>query len=160
MSRLRSTALDARTGSVARQRALRRISSLALIGLVLPGTLAMAEKSPSLDQTELYGKTTHSCKDSNPARLARPVKDVLAKYAIPVDRVQICNDGKYLILTVHFKYDPQGLTTSYFHPLYAEMGKANGGRPFSFVDLDDREIIDIMLDTRNNIDVRYESFPP
>jgi hypothetical protein len=37
------------------------------------------------------------------------------------EQVELCNEGKYPIFTVHFRYDPRASTSSYFSSLYARV---------------------------------------
>jgi len=82
---------------------------------------------------------------------------------VEIIKVQLCNDDKYPIFTVGFKYDPQGVTDDYFDPLYAKMAQANGFWPFSFVDVEDSLIIDVGADkATKHLSLTFEEFasPP
>jgi hypothetical protein len=115
-----------------------------------------------IGQTELYTKLARECHDIDLSKWDHPVRSVLARYAVKLSRVQLCNDNMYLIMTVGFKYDPRGETTDYFHELYGAIESALGGRPFSFVDLPDLVVINAAPFDSRNLRISYESLttPP
>ena len=134
-------------------------ATVALGALAAPGGGAAAAP-PGLGQTPLYTRLTHDCRTVDLATWTHPTRQVLARHGVTLDKLQICNDNRYPIYTVRFKYDPQGQTSDYFHPLYADMAKANGYWPFSFVDTRDDLIVDVRPDRHGNVDLDYEQFGP
>lgn len=125
--------------------------------LILPDP-ACADATPPLDETRLYTQTAHDCRTVDLTTWTHPTKQVLERRRVVLEKLQLCNGSRYPIFTVHFKYDPRGLTTDYFHPLYAEMANANGFWPFSFVDTADDVIIDLLPDRQGNVTVNYEDY--
>jgi len=137
-----------------------RLAAAVSLGmLAMPGG-ATAAAPPLLGQTPLYTRLAHDCRTVDLAHWTHPTRQVLARHGVTLDKLQLCNDDRYPIYTVRFKFDPQGQTTDYFHPLYAKMAKANGYWPFSFVDTTDDLIVDVRPDRRGNVDVDYEQFGP
>ena len=152
--------LDGGVGFPVPLRTLGRILILTVLGLSLSVRAASAQNPPRLDQTELYTKKARACREVDPETWTHPTRKVLAKRAVILERVQICNNNEYPVFTVRFKYDPRGRTSDYFYPLYDEMTKANGGWPFSFVDRIDGEIISVAKSKDGAINIDYETFAP
>lgn len=138
---------------------------LVLIALTVAGIAApaWAQTQPAaavpLASTVLYTETAHDCHGVDLSTWRHPARTVMEDAGVKIIKVELCNDGKYPIFTVGFKYDPQGQTGDYFGPLYAKMAQANGFWPFSFVDIDDALIIDVGVDqTTKNLSVSFEEF--
>jgi hypothetical protein len=112
----------------------------------------------TLKKTQLYTNVTHDCTTVDLSHWSHPTRQVLAKSGVDLLGLQLCNGGHYPIFTVHFKYDPNGDTSDYFDPLYAQMAYANGFWPYSFVDIEDTTIIDIAIDKRHDLKISYEQF--
>ncbi|WP_298162650.1 hypothetical protein [Acidocella sp.] len=132
-----------------------------MVGLTAPPARAQAQPAaaPPLASTDLYAKTTHDCHSVDLSTWQHPARRVMEDAGVKIIKVELCNDGKYPIFTVGFKYDPRGQTDDYFNPLYAKVAQANGFWPFSFVDVEDSLIIDVGVDqTTKNLSVNFEEF--
>jgi hypothetical protein len=128
--------------------------------VITAGSAGSAIAAPTLEQTQLYSKSTSGCRTLALDHWRHPTAQVLRKADVTLSKVELCNNGKYPIFTVHFKYDPRGLTSSYFDPLYARMAAANGHWPFAFVDLDDKVIITISISPGHQLNISYEDYAP
>jgi hypothetical protein len=123
-------------------------------------TLAYAGDRPNLASTDLYVRKAHSCEPVGLATWSHPTKDVLAKYKVPLDALDLCNDKKYPIFHVRFQYEPMLRTAdSYFKPLYAEMFKANGNNSLAFIATSSAEVIEIEKHQTGWQDI-YERYAP
>ena len=132
---------------------------LPLVFLILIRT-GSAIGAPTLERAHLYSKSTNGCRTIAFDHWRHPTAQVLKKADVTLKKVELCNDGKYPIFTVHFKYDPRGSTSSYFNPLYAQMAAANGFWPFSFVDLDDNVIVNVNIFSGHRLNISYEDYAP
>lgn len=130
------------------------------LGITLSfSTVGASEKRPLLKETQLYTKIATDCQPVDLQSWSHPTKSVLLKReGVTLVWVELCNQNKYPIFGVHFKYDPQGMTKNYFIPLYLNTLKANGNWPLSFVILSDDTIINLTLKGRSEISTRYEYF--
>jgi len=118
-----------------------------------------SQKRPPLKETQLYTEMTTDCQRVNLKSWTHPTKSVVLKReGVTLDWVELCNQNKYPIFGVHFKYDPQGVTKNYFIPLYLDTLKANGNWPLSFVILSDDTIINLNSKGKKEISERYEYF--
>ncbi len=125
--------------------------------IVLGLMLAQPACAAPLTGTDLYTKIAHDCQSLDLSKWHHPTRTVLENAGVQIIKVELCNDGKYPIFTVGFKYDPQGQTDDYFNPLYAKMADANGFWPYSFVDVEDSLIIDIGTDkAKKNLSIKFE----
>jgi len=71
---------------------------------------------------------------SNIQEWRHPVKDILIKHKVILDKVELHNKI-YTIFYVKFPYDPRlAHNNKYFKPLYYETLKANGFWDYSFID--------------------------
>ena len=71
---------------------------------------------------------------SNIKEWHHPVKDILNKHKVILDKVELHNKT-YPIFYVRFPYDPRlAHNDNYFKPLYYETLKANGFWDYSFID--------------------------
>jgi hypothetical protein len=71
---------------------------------------------------------------SNITEWHHPVKDILHKQKVILDKVELHNKT-YPIFYVRFPYDPRlAHNDNYFKPLYYETLKANGFWDYSFID--------------------------
>ena len=86
-------------------------------------------------------------------------KQVLTKDHVQLYSLELCNAGKYPIFHVNFKYDPMGLTDSFFLPFYNAMLSANGRNPMAFVDAADNETVLIGND-RGKLKRYHEQYTP
>ena len=116
--------------------------------------------APTLEQTELYSKIANRCRSIALDHWRHPTMQVLKKADVTLSKVELCNEGKYPIFTVHFRYDPRASTSSYFSPLYARMVAANGFWPFSFVDADDNVVINVSISPGHRLSISYEDYAP
>jgi hypothetical protein len=115
-------------------------------------------EADGLANSVLYEKTAKDCRPVDLAQWSHPTRTVLRQAGVVLLGVQLCNDAKYPIFTVKFKYDPEGQTDRYFDPLYVRMGVANGYFPFSFVDEADREIVDVHYSRDRRLKIDYEQY--
>ena len=139
----------------------RILHELSFVGLlVVAFTVAAVAAPPPLQQTRLYSKTAADCQSETPAAISPPIRQALQEAHVSIEKVELCNGGAYRIFTGHFKYDPQGQTTSYLHPLYARVAQANGFSPYSFVDVDDGVIVYVDFGPRHDLRISYEEFTP
>jgi hypothetical protein len=134
-----------------------RRGARALLVLSICAITAAADPPP-LNQTDLYTKLAHDCRDVALSSWSHPAKRVFQQSGTTLSKVELCNDSKYPIFAVHLKYDPRTQTSSYFHPLYTRLARANGYWPYSIIDLDDRVIINVGVDPHHEIDVSYEDY--
>lgn len=129
-----------------------------ILALLLLAAPAFGRELPTLPQTRLYTTLATGCSDANPATWTHPARALLAQKGVILQRVQLCNGGRYPVLTVRFPFDPQGQTEDYFGPLYAEMRKANGGQPYSFVAPTDRTVVSVRYAPDGRAQVDYEMY--
>lgn len=128
------------------------------IALSFP-TVGGSQKRRPLKETQLYTEMATDCQRVDLQSWSHPTKSVLVKReGVTLDWVELCNQNKYPIFGVHFKYDPQGMTKNYFILLYRDILKANGNWPLSFVILNDYTIINLTSKDKNTISERYEHF--
>jgi len=130
------------------------------VGIALSfSTVGGSQKRLPLKETQLYTEIATDCQRVDLQSWSHPTKSVLVKReGVILDWVELCNQNKYPIFGVHFKYDPQGMTENYFIPLYLDILKANGNWPLSFVILSDDKIINLTSKAKNAISERYEYF--
>jgi hypothetical protein len=121
---------------------------------------AVPSTTPTLASTELFSKIALSCRDVDVQNWKHPTAQTLRDAGTKVEAVQLCNDGRYPVYTVSFKYDPRTATDSYFHSLYAHMAAANGFWPFSFVDTADNVIVNVGIDKKHELHIDYEGYAP
>jgi hypothetical protein len=119
-----------------------------------------AYAAPALEATQLYTAIAKNCEAVDLTHWSHPTFGVLKKATAKVTRVELCNDRKYPIFTVEFKYDPRGQTDSYFYPLFQNVAKANGYWPFSFVDATDAVILNVGVDGKRRLRLDYEDYAP
>lgn len=129
---------------------------LPLLLVVLPGLAAATP--PPLENTELYNRIASNCHDVDLASWTHPTRAVLEHNKIPLERVQLCNDGRYPIFHVRLPYDPQGQTRDFFVPLYEQMRKANGKWPYAFVDSNDSQVLYISYRDNGTAAMEYEFY--
>ncbi len=127
-----------------------------LIALAAAGPLSAAQAETGLAATELYKKLVHDCRLIDLASWRHPTREVLLKAGAKIEKVELCNAGKYPVFTVEFRYDPMTATDSYFNPLYAHMAEANGFNPFSFVAKSFSTVINVRITGRQQVTVDYE----
>jgi hypothetical protein len=128
-----------------------------LFGLLIIFPMGPAVAAPMLEETRLYSNSTSGCRSIALDHWSHPTAEVLKKADVAPNKVELCNQGKYPIFTVRFKYDPRGRTSTYFNPLYARMASANGFWPFSFVDLDD-SVINVGIGSAHELSISYEDY--
>ncbi len=121
---------------------------------------AWGRKLPPLDQTRLFSEIAKDCSEVDLKVWKHPTRAVLLKKEVEIVSVKLCNDRKYPIFYVRFKFDPRGQTADYFKPLYSEMKKANGSHPFSFVALSDNTVVNVSFRQNGYIDADFEMYEP
>ncbi len=126
--------------------------------LFLVSSPCLAEALPMLSATKLFTSLT-GCTSVNLGSWSHPTKSLLIKKGVKLEQVQLCNNKRYPVFYVDFPYDPQGQTKDYFLPLYAEMKKANGGWPYSFVATSDNTIVSVKYEKKGMV-VDYEMYHP
>ncbi len=126
-----------------------------LLLLLISGS-CLAEELPMLNATKLF-KSLKGCTSVDLGSWSHPTKSLLIKKGAKLEQVQLCNNKRYPVFFVDFPYDPQGQTKDYFLPLYAEMKKANGGWPYSFVATSDNTIISIKYE-KKGMAIDYEMY--
>lgn len=135
------------------------LKQLCAMSLIIGASHFAFAQEVSLNKTTLFMTTAHDCKELNLKSWNHPTKQVLLNNKVKIERVLICNGGKYPVFFVDFPYDPQGQTASYFFPLYAKMRTANGGWSYSFVATSDNTIVNVSY--RHGIaNVDYEIYQP
>lgn len=141
---------------------MQSISSFAVFLCLLLNTASFAwgGELPHLNQTRLFTETAEDCLNVDLDKWVHPTKTVLEHNAVEIVSVSLCNDGKYPIFYVRFKYDPQGQTADYFKPLYKKMKKANSNYPFSFVALSDNTVVRVSFRKNGYIDTEFEMYKP
>lgn len=137
---------------------MKNLYKLCIFVLVGVTNSTYAQEMP-LDKTTLFTKTLHDCKELNLKSWNHPTKQILLSNKVKIERVLLCNAGKYPVFFVDLPYDPQGQTASYFNPLYAKMRKANGGWSYSFVATSDNTIVNVSY-TQGIANVDYEMYAP
>ena len=134
---------------------------LTILSILLVHDSATAgAQAPILQQTQLYSTKTWDCRSIDLPTWIDAARKVLENQKIEVNKVESCNDHKYKIFTVRFKYDPRTQTNQFFYPLYSRMLNANGRNAYSFVDPLDGVIINVQSAGGDRISVDYESFQP
>jgi hypothetical protein len=101
------------------------------------------DQSPLLKDTDLYTKTVADCRAIDLSSWSHPVKKLLLKYEMTIEKVELCNGAKYPIFYARLKYDPEGDTQKFYHEAYYSILKSNGNFAYSIVDSRDNEIINI-----------------
>jgi hypothetical protein len=129
----------------------------AIIGIAASAQ-AIANSPLPLFQTILYANMTHDCRRTELSSWSNSIGKIFSINKVTVQKTELCNDGRYTIYTVHFKYDPRAQTSKYFHPLYAAVAQANGFLPFSFVDVDDNVIVNVRIDQKHALSISYEDY--
>lgn len=133
-----------------------------LVLMVLSSTLPVqAEKIlPTLDQTRLFTEIALDCQDVDMKAWTHQTRRVLANPSSEILQIKLCNDKTYPIFFLKLKYDPQGQTSNYYKPLYAKMKKANAGRPYSIISVEDNLTMNITYRTMGMADVDYQRYKP
>lgn len=126
--------------------------------LLATSSVAWARELPRLPQTRLFTTVATGCSDVGVAGWQHPAKAMLQQKGVIIERVQLCNGGKYPVLHVRLPFDPQGQTEDYFGPLYEAMRKANGGAPFAFVSTTDNTVVTLRYATDGRAQPDYESY--
>lgn len=87
-----------------------------------------------------------------------PVKSVLEKNKVILNKVELLNNKKLPVFFVEFPYDPNSSETkSYFNKLFIDVLNANGTWDYKFNDETWRVVISIHWDTKSKtIDIGYE----
>ncbi|BBP65033.1 hypothetical protein PHLH5_25740 [Pseudomonas sp. Cab53] len=129
-----------------------------LLPLVLLLLTGQALAYPALPDTELYTQKTHDCQDVDLATWQHPARAVLEKSGIKLERVQLCNGGRYPIFIGEVPYDPQGQTKDFFLPLYEDLRKANGKWPYVLVASNYGEMVYVSYPRSDSISLGYENF--
>lgn len=130
-----------------------------ILALLLATTsTGFAGDLPRLPQTRLFTSVATGCSDVSPATWQHPAKALLLQKGVIIERVQLCNAGKYPVFHARFPFDPQGQTEDYFNPLYAAMRKANGGAPFAFVATTDNTVVSVRYGADGRAQVDYEMY--
>ena len=130
------------------------------VGIILsfPAVAGSAKRVP-LNETKLYTEMTTDCERIDLPSWSLPTKSVLVeREGVTLDSVELCNNKKYPIYSVRFKYDPQGMTKDYFIPLYLNIMKENNNLPLTFVVFSDNTIINLSSKGKNKISTHYEYF--
>ena len=138
----------------------RQLASLAVGFPIAVCCLHSAYASGGCSADALYSKIANGCRSIALDHWRHPTAQVLRKADVTSSKVELCNEGKYPIFTVHFRYDPRASTSSYFSPLYARMVAANGFWPFSFVDADDNVVINVSISPGHRLSISYEDYAP
>jgi hypothetical protein len=126
--------------------------------MAFPWAYCIAADLPSLADTHLFAKQVKDCKDVDLNSWHHPTRKVLVDRGASIERVSLCNGGKYPVFYVRFRYDPMGQTRDYFEPLYAAMGTANGKWPFAFVATSDDLVITLSFDANGAYHEEYEAY--
>lgn len=126
--------------------------------LLATSSMAWARELPRLPQTRLFSAVAIGCSDVSLASWQHPVKALLAQKGVIIERVQLCNAGKFPVFHVRFPFDPQGQTEDYFGPLYEGMRKANGGEPYAFVSTTDNTIVSVRYGADGRARPDYEMY--
>jgi hypothetical protein len=142
-------------------------AALFLFAVLADVTLApaSARAEPALEATQLYAQIARNCVAVDLSTFRHPTLDVLNKATIPVRKVELCNDKKYPIFTVGFRYDPDGPNDRYYNRLYSDIAHANAFWSYSLVDETFAMIANIAVDRKRqpsttNISIDYERFAP
>lgn len=131
---------------------------------------AVIQTSPNklIDNSEQgsneYAEVAIECKLVEIDRWQHPTKDVLAKEKVALNKIEICQNGKYPIFFAdNFPYDPLSNNTSdYFDKLLANLIKANGEWPFMLISIDDKIAFKTKKNELNKVTVtlfKYEKRP-
>ena len=134
-------------------------TAVALMLGLLAGVPASAQTTLPLSETHLFTKLAHDCQDVDLQVWRHPVREVLQRHRVGLNRVRLCNTGRYPIFDVDLKYDPQGQTADFYQPFYREMNKANGGWPYSLISARDALVISVGGRQDGNR-VTYERYRP
>ncbi|WP_455911043.1 hypothetical protein [Pseudomonas putida] len=129
-----------------------------LLPLLLSLLPSLAYALPALKDTTLYTTTVHDCEDVNLATWQHPTRALLEKNNFQLERIQLCNGGRYPIFQVQAPYDPRGQTKDFFLPLYEHMRKANGKWPYALVDSSDAVVVYVSYPKDDEISLDYEGF--
>ena len=129
----------------------------ALLLCVAPA--ALRAEAPALPSTKFYTQTVHGCSDVDLATWQHPTRPLLTSADLQLEKVQLCNDRTFPVFTVAAKYDPEGDTDSFYHPLYAKLASANGW--WSYALIDTRHDVIVTVDVTKSpraVDLQYEDF--
>lgn len=99
--------------------------------------------TPMLTQAAMYNfqgtgesfiQTAKNCVDIDLKTWKHPTRAALIEHEFEIQKVQMCNDGKYPVFYGQPKADPRSSSThAYFIPMYESVFKANGRWPYSLV---------------------------
>ncbi|MCG6576994.1 hypothetical protein EGM97_20050 [Pseudomonas sp. AF32] len=131
---------------------------LRLLPLALSILAGQVMAYPALQDTELYTQKATDCQDVDLATWQHPTRIVLEKNGIKLERVQLCNGGRYPIFLGEVPYDPQGQTKDFFLPLYEQLRKANGKWPYVLVANNYGEMVYVSYPQSDSISLAYENF--
>ncbi|CAH0125510.1 hypothetical protein [Pseudomonas mediterranea] len=129
-----------------------------LLPLALSLLTSQAIAYPALKDTELYTQNASDCQDVDLNTWQHPARTVLEKNGIKLERVQLCNGGRYPIFQGEVPYDPQGQTKDFFLPLYEQLRKANGKWPYVLVASNYGEMVYVSYPRSDSISLAYENF--
>lgn len=130
-----------------------------ILALLLATTsVAWARELPRLPQTRLFTTVATGCSDVAPAGWQHPAKAVLQQKGVIIERVQLCNAGRYPVIHVRFPFDPQGQTEAYFGPLYEALRKATVGTPCAFVSTTDNTVVTLRYAADGRAQPEYEMY--
>lgn len=131
---------------------------LLLLCALVYSPLLFAQGTPELSGTQLFKQRVKNCVDVDLTNWQHPTRQVLVAADVKLKALKLCNNNIYPIFFVDFKYDPQGLTTNYFAPLYQKMKTANGGYAYSFVVLTDELVINISYSKGGAEKIEFEHY--
>lgn len=96
--------------------------------------LSQAATSNQLADKESITQVAKNCVNVDLATWKHPVRAALISHEFEIQKVQMCNDGKYPVFYGQPKADPRSSRTrAYFMPMYESVFKANGRWPYSLV---------------------------
>lgn len=135
-----------------------KMLNFASAGLLLIAIVEPALAETRLAGTSLYKQTAKGCRPLDLQRWSHPTRRVLEREHIAIDKVELCNNDRYPVFTVHLRYDPNGPNDKYFNRIFWELFMANGRNPYSLVDLDFKVIRGVEASGKNEITVSNDEF--
>lgn len=107
---------------------------LALSTLALTPIFTQAATNNFQSTKESFTQIAKNCVDVDLKAWKHPTRAALIDHEFEIQKVQMCNDGKYPVFYGEPKGDPHSsYSYGYFIPMYESVFKANGRWPYALV---------------------------
>jgi len=116
------------------------------------------DKLPLLKDTVLYTETASACWSIDRKTWKSPVTKVFERSKVEPYDIELCNSGKYLILHMMLKYDPEEFDRHGYANFYQDLLSENGYSPLSIVDEKWGKIVGISRGEGNSLHVETERY--